>query len=182
MNEDALCHVDAAAAIDHILMVSRVVWDHIVAPVVAPHDVAWLGTQVRPDDCVWVVAAAEALFPLVPRACRALLAATLLEERHVPNATASRYAVLRCGGMAGGCARCIEWIIRNKATRNNAKECVAVLKGLCAGVCGITEIAILKLIYLMKEDTLKLQKSLFKAEEQSPGGVVHIPQFAQPFV
>ncbi|KAH3723122.1 hypothetical protein Pelo_18174 [Pelomyxa schiedti] len=142
MNEDALCHVDAAAAIDHIMMVSRVVWDHIVAPVVAPHDAAWLGTQVGADDCVWVVAAAEALFPLVPRACRALLAATLLEEwgrRRVPNVTASRYAVLRCGGMAGGCARCIEWIVRNKATRNNAKECVAVLKGLCAG--GHIEIA-----------------------------------------
>ncbi|KAH3732486.1 hypothetical protein Pelo_16682 [Pelomyxa schiedti] len=45
----------------------------------------------------------------------------------------SRYFGLRCAGLAGS-KRCAEWIVGHAViTRNNAKECLTVLKGLCAG-------------------------------------------------
>ncbi|KAH3714321.1 hypothetical protein Pelo_19171 [Pelomyxa schiedti] len=45
----------------------------------------------------------------------------------------SRFFGLRCAGLAGS-KRCVEWIVGHTLNRrNNDKECLAVLKGLCAG-------------------------------------------------
>ncbi|KAH3732834.1 hypothetical protein Pelo_16343 [Pelomyxa schiedti] len=45
----------------------------------------------------------------------------------------SRYFGLRCAGLAGS-KRCAEWIVGHAVSRrNNTKECLTVLKGLCAG-------------------------------------------------
>ncbi|KAH3765756.1 hypothetical protein Pelo_2383 [Pelomyxa schiedti] len=130
---------EQGGAVAHTMMVSRVVWDHIVAPSPVMARIAEAGPAVPADDCVWVMAVAEALFPLVPRACRAIMGASALSEETgriagggSPTERTSRYAVLQCAATAGS-TRCIEWILRNKVTRNNVRECVAVLKGLCAG-------------------------------------------------
>ncbi|KAH3745581.1 hypothetical protein Pelo_13030 [Pelomyxa schiedti] len=92
------------------------------------------------DQCNWLMGLADALFPLVPRACRLLTGGGAdvkvreLEEGDwdygTPNT--SRYFGLMCAGAAGS-KRCIDWILRNKHTRNNKKECIAVLRGLCLG-------------------------------------------------
>ncbi|KAH3763956.1 hypothetical protein Pelo_4172 [Pelomyxa schiedti] len=66
----------------------------------------------------------EALFPLVALACAKVKRDCL--------AGSSAYLALQSAAMAG-CRSCVRWLLAHKATRNNAKECAAVLKGLCGG-------------------------------------------------
>ncbi|KAH3744049.1 hypothetical protein Pelo_14554 [Pelomyxa schiedti] len=126
----------------YILSVSLTVWRDIV-PLAVPTGVRG---EWRVDDCVGLMALAEALFPLVPRACNAVMGAGAVEEsvdddgghettkRTVVVVHTSRYFGLRCAGLAGS-KRCAEWIVGHAVrTRNNNKECLTVLKGLCAGM------------------------------------------------
>ncbi|KAH3731731.1 hypothetical protein Pelo_17439 [Pelomyxa schiedti] len=129
------------------MTVSQVVWDHVIVPALALPSHNRGRVRFTTPQCRWLLGVAEALFPLVPRACRLLADAaaqgvppdnsnekdencgTVVVQRHT-----SRYFVLSCAGAAGS-TRCITWTLRNKATtkRNNRKECLAVLRGLCAG-------------------------------------------------
>ncbi|KAH3762060.1 hypothetical protein Pelo_6120 [Pelomyxa schiedti] len=117
--------------IANLMTVSRVVWEHVVDPMVsASHN---RGVALTQAQCVWLVGVAEALFPLVPRVCRAVAAAARVTAASAAAPPAgSRYFVLKCGGMAGA-TRCVDWVLKRKATRNNTKECLAVLRGLCQG-------------------------------------------------
>ncbi|KAH3732078.1 hypothetical protein Pelo_17093 [Pelomyxa schiedti] len=131
----------------YILSVSLMVWRDIV-PLAVPTGVRG---EWRVGDCVGLMALADALFPLVPRACKAVMGAGAVEESDdydgnddvspetkkgkvdVVVVHTSRYFGLRCAGLAGS-KRCAEWIVGHAArTRNNDKECLTVLKGLCAG-------------------------------------------------
>ncbi|KAH3745227.1 hypothetical protein Pelo_13376 [Pelomyxa schiedti] len=144
-----------------ILVVSRVVWDHVVGPLVLRPCVD-RGAPLAVRECTWLLGLADALFPLVPRACRAVLAAEVpLDEEYEFNRTqevsrhwvrhTSRYFGLKLAAAAGS-TRCIEWIARHGSrggvaigegegegegdpakSRNMRKECVTVLRGLCAG-------------------------------------------------
>ncbi|KAH3759625.1 hypothetical protein Pelo_8523 [Pelomyxa schiedti] len=122
-----------AACVGRVLRISRVVWDHVVAPLVLAYDAddARERCFLAEGECAWLLGLADALFPLVPRACRAvaggIVPGSCGDGRH-----ASRYFVLERAGEAGS-ARCIDWVLRSKATRNNTRECAAVIKGLCAG-------------------------------------------------
>ncbi|KAH3764839.1 hypothetical protein Pelo_3262 [Pelomyxa schiedti] len=110
-----------------IMMISQSVWPPIVA---------WLRRKRRPlrrDHAVWVLGVAEALFPLVPVACREVLAAPIqVGLVRTLSQHGSRYALLMNAAMAGdGDMRCVRWALQHKATRNIEKECLAVLWGLC---------------------------------------------------
>ncbi|KAH3759874.1 hypothetical protein Pelo_8312 [Pelomyxa schiedti] len=121
--------------VEWIMVVSRVVWEHVVLPeFVAPsHD---RGVPLTVAQCCSVLGVAEALFPLVPRACRAIMGSQVafnaLYGSHYGMHHASRYFALKCAGEAG-IPKCISWIVGGKSTRNNRRECVVVLRGLCAG-------------------------------------------------
>ncbi|KAH3765099.1 hypothetical protein Pelo_3046 [Pelomyxa schiedti] len=132
-------------AVAHVMTVSRVVWEHVVAPIVSNRG----GEPLSQAQCVWVLGVADALFPLVPRACRAVLAAQCasarararargLDEEQQHACKYLRCFVLECAAIVGS-ERCIRWMVLPSAqhttttTRNNKKECIAVLKGLCYG-------------------------------------------------
>ncbi|KAH3743652.1 Ankyrin repeat protein [Pelomyxa schiedti] len=122
---------ERAASLSHLMRVSRVAWDYIVVPaIVEPRRLR--GRRPSVDECAWAMGLAEALFPLVPRACRLVMAATVSLDGGLKALQSSRYFALMCSGVAGS-PRCMEWIVRGKPTRNNARECVTLLKGLCAG-------------------------------------------------
>ncbi|KAH3766930.1 hypothetical protein Pelo_1200 [Pelomyxa schiedti] len=116
------------------MTVSRVVWEHVVEPtVVRPSRDC--GDPLAPDQWRTVSRVAEALFPVVPRACRFLMGGVNVYARDLRSCGAlqtSRYFALQCAGEAGS-ARCVDWIIKSKQTRNNRKECITVLRGLCLG-------------------------------------------------
>ncbi|KAH3744185.1 hypothetical protein Pelo_14418 [Pelomyxa schiedti] len=124
-----------AGEISRQMLVSRVVWDHIIEPALVRVPLL-RGEPLELRDCVWALGVADALFPLVPRACRLVAGAWVrCSDMWHPDAGAtptSRYFVLKCAGAAGS-GRCIFWVLRNKGTRNNRKECLAVLRGLCLG-------------------------------------------------
>ncbi|KAH3766881.1 hypothetical protein Pelo_1254 [Pelomyxa schiedti] len=114
-----------------VLVVSRVAWDYAVQPVLA--------ASYRPlerDDVVWAFGAASALFPLVALVCRGVAAAPVV-FKHLADSDPqghSRHWDATCAALAGSTA-CIAWILRHKpaATRNNTRECLSVLRGLCGG-------------------------------------------------
>ncbi|KAH3766861.1 sel1 repeat family protein [Pelomyxa schiedti] len=130
-----------------ILGVSRVVWEQVVVPWVLGPALAtrkWARPLPRPAvSCV--LATAEAMFPLVPLATRAVLA-SLSSGCGVPG---SRHYRTVEDAAAALCPKCIAWIISNRPTssqqgdgglgrgsgsgRRKAREQVAVLKGLCIG-------------------------------------------------
>ncbi|KAH3762711.1 hypothetical protein Pelo_5442 [Pelomyxa schiedti] len=80
---------------------------------------------------------AEALFPLVPRACSAATASLPCCLDAPISAKRSSYFALKCAAAAGGASgergRCASWILSHKTSRNNRKECAWVLWGFCAG-------------------------------------------------
>ncbi|KAH3732033.1 hypothetical protein Pelo_17131 [Pelomyxa schiedti] len=86
-----------------VMSISRLVWDHVLAPTIAPQHPHSHDRETRPPSrskCVWAMAVAEALFPLVPRACRAVLAAS--GPRASWGGLRSSYFALECAAMAGG--------------------------------------------------------------------------------
>ncbi|KAH3758314.1 hypothetical protein Pelo_9886 [Pelomyxa schiedti] len=116
------------------MTVSRVVWDHVVVPTLV-HPSHNRGVPLSMSQCRWLLGIAEALFPLVPRACALLQGERVRgawSEDDCGTVCTSRYFLLRCAGEVGS-KKCIYWILRRKETRNIRKECLAVLKGLCAG-------------------------------------------------
>ncbi|KAH3732964.1 hypothetical protein Pelo_16201 [Pelomyxa schiedti] len=127
------------AATRQVIAVSRVVWDYVVVPRLLDPALARHDLMSRPD-CTWLLGLADALFPLVPRACRAVIGATVRGEGEGEgNPTkwpalqrTSRYFALGCAARVGS-GRCIEWILGSRKTRNNRKECAVVLEGLCTG-------------------------------------------------
>ncbi|KAH3761072.1 hypothetical protein Pelo_7078 [Pelomyxa schiedti] len=164
------------AAIQHILAVSRVVWDHVIPRAAASpllrHALRrglggargegagpshWhLVTREHRREWAWVLGVAEALFPLVPRACAAAAAAASSPPPRVQVyldygdrvALASSYMVLECAAQAGGAereggggrpwrGRCLGWLMAHREGRGRneggGKEWLAVLRGLCVG-------------------------------------------------
>ncbi|KAH3742809.1 hypothetical protein Pelo_15794 [Pelomyxa schiedti] len=142
-----------------VVLLSRVVWDIVVEPTwVAPCSDSQPLTQ---DTCVQILRVAEALFPLVPRACRSVLAAAAPQVRDTPcpgdGYRSVSYFVLECAAMAAGggrraaaeggeeCSpapanregsgRCVRWLLarRPPGTRNVGKESMVVWWGLCVG-------------------------------------------------
>ncbi|KAH3723077.1 hypothetical protein Pelo_18219 [Pelomyxa schiedti] len=100
--------------VGRLLMMSRVVWDHVV-PVLVPRPArrvdgggGWHHPPTTRGDCVAVMRVAEAMFPLVPRACHAVLG-TLWWRR------LSSYFALDCAADAGGAdgerGRCASWLL-----------------------------------------------------------------------
>ncbi|KAH3756354.1 hypothetical protein Pelo_11849 [Pelomyxa schiedti] len=126
----------------NVVTVSQIAWEYVVeATMVLPsHN---RGVPLTASQCTWLMGVADALFPLVPRVCRVLMGGvkvTLWEvcPQDYGRIQTSRYFALKCAAEAGS-KKCIDWILRNKETRNNRKECITVLRGLCAG--GHIEIA-----------------------------------------
>ncbi|KAH3765791.1 hypothetical protein Pelo_2326 [Pelomyxa schiedti] len=119
---------------ERIVRVSRVVWEHVVEPmVVVPYHNR--GAPVAPSLCCWLLGLADALFPLVPRACSLLMGGVDVLELHdmdFGRTHTSRYFALKCAAAAAS-IRCINWIMKSKQARNLRKECLAVLRGLCLG-------------------------------------------------
>ncbi|KAH3757609.1 hypothetical protein Pelo_10618 [Pelomyxa schiedti] len=130
-----------------LMDISRLAWDLVVVPTVL--DPIRRRDLPTAEDCVWLMGLADALFPLVPRACRALMGITVsayaehsvavprengrvFRLSKIASRKTSWYFALKCAGVAGS-ARCIKWIVGRKATRNSRKECLAVLRGLCYG-------------------------------------------------
>ncbi|KAH3762628.1 hypothetical protein Pelo_5526 [Pelomyxa schiedti] len=137
--------------VGRLLMMSRVVWDHVV-PVLVPRPArrvdgrgGWHHPPTTRGDCVAVMRVAEAMFPLVPRACHAVLGTLWWRRR-------SSYFALECAADAGGAdgerGRCASWLLLNKnggagggagrvgrggGGRNEEREAVGVLWGLCVG-------------------------------------------------
>ncbi|KAH3723409.1 hypothetical protein Pelo_17887 [Pelomyxa schiedti] len=112
-----------------ILTISRVAWDYALAPVLTrTHD------MLTRDDVVWAFGVTNALFPLVVLVCKAVADAPAvlkypgdtIEEPH------SKHWDVKCAGLAGS-PSCISWILRHKSKRNNTRECLSVLWGLCGG-------------------------------------------------
>ncbi|KAH3763639.1 hypothetical protein Pelo_4501 [Pelomyxa schiedti] len=135
MSEDG---VAKSRMTERVMMVSRVVWDFVVVPIVLDPTAA-RGPQMTRPECCWIVGLADALFPLVPRACRAIMGVSAPGSKLwwpcVGGSTrrlTSRYFALGCAGVVGS-VRCVEWIVGSKRTRNNARECLTVLGGLCEG-------------------------------------------------
>ncbi|KAH3742677.1 hypothetical protein Pelo_15921 [Pelomyxa schiedti] len=112
-----------------VLMISRVAWEYAVQPVLAASY-----RSLEHGDVVWAFGAASALFPLVALVCRGVAAAPVV-FKHLGDEEPqghSRHWDVRCAAQAGSPA-CISWILRHKPTRNNTRECLSVLWGLCGG-------------------------------------------------
>ncbi|KAH3743453.1 hypothetical protein Pelo_15138 [Pelomyxa schiedti] len=124
-----------------VVSVSRIVWTDVVLP-------GWLLGRppiVRPFSepyrrplshkrCVLLLTVAEALFPLVPMACRAVLATAGVNVRGYQHIKyRSSYFALQCAAEACGDGRCVSWIVSHKSPPRHHphKECLAVLRGLC---------------------------------------------------
>ncbi|KAH3763145.1 hypothetical protein Pelo_5000 [Pelomyxa schiedti] len=136
--------------LDRLMLLSRVVWDHVVVPTWVERPSSDRSAEPAPGaarrDCVAVMRVAEAMFPLVPRACAAVLGAGgPLWLRHRGS---SSYFALECAADAAGDpgerGRCAAWIItghrgrtrgRGRGSRRDQgeKEGLAVLWGLCVG-------------------------------------------------
>ncbi|KAH3722494.1 hypothetical protein Pelo_18800 [Pelomyxa schiedti] len=141
-----------------VMSISRLVWDHVLAPTIAPqhpHPHEYPDRETRPPSrakCVWAMAVAEALFPLVPRACRAVLAASGPREPASGGGLRSSYFALECAAMAGGGSgggrgsgstgererergRCVRWLLGHRTGERGRRrrEELAVLWGLCVG-------------------------------------------------
>ncbi|KAH3744642.1 hypothetical protein Pelo_13951 [Pelomyxa schiedti] len=121
----------------YVVQVSRVMWDHVFVPILEYNETHH--HSVGRKTAAWMMTAAEAMFPLVPRICRAVAEsrAAVMEKYYnyhwsFPLPRTSRYFPLLCAGQAGS-SRCVDWMLSRMHTRNNRKECVTVLKGLCSG-------------------------------------------------
>ncbi|KAH3759161.1 hypothetical protein Pelo_9022 [Pelomyxa schiedti] len=112
--------------------ISRIVWDHVVSA-------TWVRpfSPLSPKKCMRLFSAAEALFPLVARASRAVLATSnekIWDEG--PDTWKYKYRssyfalelAARAGGGESGGGRCAAWILAHRATRNPRKERLAVLR------------------------------------------------------
>ncbi|KAH3723318.1 hypothetical protein Pelo_17976 [Pelomyxa schiedti] len=138
----------------HITRMARIVWDQVVVPWVlrpaaARHKVGGRGLPRAAASCV--LATAEALFPLVALACRAV-------SRSPPGPGGSHHRAAVEAAAASLCPRCVAWMISRRGApggggggggveggergsgsggggggsrRRRAKEQVAVLAGLC---------------------------------------------------
>ncbi|KAH3714252.1 hypothetical protein Pelo_19240 [Pelomyxa schiedti] len=123
-----------------VMGISRIVWDHVVSA-------TWVRpfSPLSPKKCMRLFSAAEALFPLVARASRAVLATSNVKIwDEGPDTWKYKYRssyfalelAARAGGGGGGergRGRCAAWILAHRATRNPRKERLAVLRGLCVG-------------------------------------------------
>ncbi|KAH3760795.1 hypothetical protein Pelo_7360 [Pelomyxa schiedti] len=117
----------------HLLLISRVIWEHVIVPFVLVNGRQWPAVPII--KWVWVLGVAEALFPLVPRACRAVMSIDAVadeEDGDMQLLFTSRYLALKCAGRAGS-VKCMRWILQTKETRNNTKDCLTVIRGLCYG-------------------------------------------------
>ncbi|KAH3766347.1 hypothetical protein Pelo_1792 [Pelomyxa schiedti] len=119
-----------------ILVISRTVW-----PIVAAAAGAGGRRGAKRGQCVWAMGVAEALFPLVALACSLVLRTPLRAQgphgRRAPSGPGGPgrgYLALEWAAMVAGGQRmrCLGWILGRKATRNNERECLVVLWGLCA--------------------------------------------------
>ncbi|KAH3762392.1 hypothetical protein Pelo_5766 [Pelomyxa schiedti] len=131
-----------------ILGISRVVWEQVVVPWVLRPALArrkWDRT-LRPAAASCVLATAEAMFPLVALASRALLASLSWGTRLCAS---PHYRTIQDAAAALS-PRCVAWIIASRTKTHNgggeggvaqiwgvgrkkAREQVAVLRGLCMG-------------------------------------------------
>ncbi|KAH3723114.1 hypothetical protein Pelo_18182 [Pelomyxa schiedti] len=137
---------DRAASVSRAVSTSTIVWEWVLPwllpeslVVVAPHPSD--GTRVKLEHCVELCGIAEAMFPLVGRACSSMLA--WLE--HWGRAA-------RCAAEAGS-RLCVGWLLRNRRSqppcggadedeetrrrgmrrRRGNKAFMRVLEGLCVG-------------------------------------------------
>ncbi|KAH3766684.1 hypothetical protein Pelo_1445 [Pelomyxa schiedti] len=127
---------EGPAEIRRVMTLSRVVWDFVIVPTILDPAVSRCDYMTF-EGCCWLAGVADALFPLVPRACRALMGATLTNcnDSGVGEYTylvTSRYVPLECAAIVGS-TRCIEWILAHTRTRNPRKESIEVLESLCIG-------------------------------------------------
>ncbi|KAH3763063.1 hypothetical protein Pelo_5115 [Pelomyxa schiedti] len=123
-----------------VLALSRLLWDAVVSPGwLGPHDPpgtatttsALLKCSLTPPNAP-LFSLAEALFPLVARACRRAVAACRLRHKSTYNAIAD--------AAAAGSPACVAWLVAHKRRSLPAKEVVAVLRGLClAGQLGAAQ-------------------------------------------
>ncbi|KAH3763774.1 hypothetical protein Pelo_4358 [Pelomyxa schiedti] len=126
--------------VSHLLLISRIVWDHVVVPYVLGPE--WPASAAPIIDHVRTFQVADALFPLVPRACRASLRVLTNydEDEDMQHLCASRYVALKCAGRAAS-VRCLKWILMHEREATGGtttpqrmkKDCLTVLRGLCYG-------------------------------------------------
>ncbi|KAH3762051.1 hypothetical protein Pelo_6111 [Pelomyxa schiedti] len=115
-----------------VLTVSHTVWVHVVVPYILESKSD--GHPLTRNKCVRLMALAESMFPLVPRACAAVLATR--NVRLGGTRYRSSYFALECAAIAAcddGRGRCVRWIVGHRDTRDSYKDCLAVFRGLCVG-------------------------------------------------
>ncbi|KAH3732370.1 hypothetical protein Pelo_16795 [Pelomyxa schiedti] len=133
------------------MTVSRVVWDWVLVPMWAADSergVVFRPTAQARAEWSWAMGVAEALFPLVPRVCRAALAT---RGARVPRlgfndggdntpGYRSHYFALECAAVAGGGGGVgVGSTTHNggdddeASSSKSVREWVAVLRGLCVG-------------------------------------------------
>ncbi|KAH3764652.1 hypothetical protein Pelo_3487 [Pelomyxa schiedti] len=135
--------------VPQLMALCRVVWEHVIMTpwFLLEDDWSFELRALSVRECCWLMGVAEALFPLVPLACRVVATTTLADDDGpgvTPEAThsiikTSRYFGLECAGVAGS-QKCAEWIVkahrggsRDSNYIENKKECLTVLRGLCLG-------------------------------------------------
>ncbi|KAH3758837.1 serine/threonine-protein kinase STY46 [Pelomyxa schiedti] len=95
-----------------VLSISKIIWDEILSP-------WWRGLKWRAMT--------------TDKAVRAVLETDNMKrfKSHHWVVPISNYYALVCAAAAGGSGSCAKWILRHKQTRNNNRECSALLWGFC---------------------------------------------------